>query len=80
MAVKKNNTAIKNSPKHLLGIQNLSILEAKAILDEAKKFIELNSAKIVKPYEYMGHVCDDHYSKYGAKYISNVIIKLINKN
>jgi hypothetical protein len=49
-------------------------------LDEAKKFIELNSAKIVKPYEYMGHVCDDHYSKYGAKYISNVIIKLINKN
>ena len=49
-------------------------------LDEAKKFIELNSAKIVKPYEYMGHVCDDHYSKYGAKYISNIIIKLINKN
>ena len=42
MAVKKNNTAIKNSPKHLLGIQNLSILEAKSILDEAKKFIELN--------------------------------------
>ena len=40
MAVKKNNTAIKNSPKHLLGIQNLSILEAKSILDEAKKFIE----------------------------------------
>ena len=42
MAVKKNNTAIKDSPKHLLGIQNLSILEAKSILDEAKKFIELN--------------------------------------
>ena len=31
MAVKKKNTAIKNSPKHLLGIQNLSILEAKDI-------------------------------------------------
>jgi len=44
----------------------------------AKKFIELNSNNIVKPYEYMGHVCDDHYSKYGAQYISNVIIKLIN--
>ena len=51
MAVKKNNTAIKNSPKHLLGIQNLSILEAKAILDEAKKFIEstdVNSLAITK--------------------------------
>ena len=24
MAVKKHNTAIKNTPKHLLGIQNLS--------------------------------------------------------
>ena len=34
MAVKKNNTAIKNSPKHLLGIQSLSIIEAKEILDE----------------------------------------------
>ena len=42
MAIKKNNTAIKNTPKHLLGIQNLSILEAKSILDEAKNFIKLN--------------------------------------
>ena len=42
MAVKKNNTAIKNSPKHLLGIQNLSIIEAKEILEEAKEFIKLN--------------------------------------
>ena len=42
MAVKKKNTAIKNSPKHLLGIQNLSILEAKDILNEAKEFINLN--------------------------------------
>ena len=48
MAVKKNNTAIKNTPKHLLGIQNLSILEAKAILDEAKKFIELNRSNSKK--------------------------------
>ena len=48
MAIKKNNTAIKNSPKHLLGIQNLSILEAKAILDEAKKFIELNRSSSKK--------------------------------
>ena len=42
MASKKNNTAIKNSPKHLLGIQNLSIIEAKEILEEAKEFIKLN--------------------------------------
>ena len=32
----KKISAIKNSPKHLLGIQNLSILEAKRILNEAK--------------------------------------------
>ena len=48
MAVKKNNTAIKNTPKHLLGIQNLSILEAKSILDEAKKFIKLNRSNSKK--------------------------------
>ena len=42
MAVKKNNTAIKKAPKHLLGIQNLSIVEAKEILNEAKEFIALN--------------------------------------
>jgi hypothetical protein len=44
-------------------------------LDEAKKFIELND--IVKPYEYLGHECDDHYSKHGAKYIADVILKKI---
>ena len=29
MATEKKFTAIKNSPKHLLGIQNLSVQEAK---------------------------------------------------
>ena len=48
MAVKKNNTAIKNSPKHLLGIQSISIIEAKEILDEAKEFIKLNRSKSKK--------------------------------
>ena len=42
MAVKKNTLAIKSQPKHLLGIQNLSIQEAKDILEEAKTFIKLN--------------------------------------
>ena len=42
MAVKKNTLAIKDQPKHLLGIQNLSIQEAKNILAEAKTFIKLN--------------------------------------
>ena len=42
MAVKINKLAIKDQPKHLLGIQNLSILEAKLILEEAKTFIKLN--------------------------------------
>ena len=38
MAVTNKISAIKTSPKHLLGIQNLSILEAKSILNEAKTF------------------------------------------
>ena len=42
MAVIKKKSAIKDYPKHLLGIQNLSIQEAKNILDEAKTFIKLN--------------------------------------
>jgi len=48
MAVTKNFSAIKNSPKHLLGIQNLSILDAKKILNEAKTFIKLNRSKSKK--------------------------------
>ena len=42
MAARKNISAIKNPPKHLLGIQNLSVQEAKQILKEAKEFISLN--------------------------------------
>ena len=42
MAVKKNTLAIKDQPKHLLGIQSLSVQEAKDILEEAKTFIKLN--------------------------------------
>ena len=42
MATEKKVIAIKNTPKHLLGIQNLSVLEAKEILTEAKSFIKLN--------------------------------------
>ena len=48
MAVLKKTSAIKNSPKHLLGIQNLSILEAKQILNEAKTFIKLNRSNTKK--------------------------------
>ncbi|MDC1096789.1 aspartate carbamoyltransferase catalytic subunit [Pelagibacteraceae bacterium] len=42
MAVSKKTSAVKNFPKHLLGIQNLSILDANKILNEAKTFIKLN--------------------------------------
>ena len=42
MAIKINTLAIKAQPKHLLGIQSLSIQEAKGILEEAKTFIKLN--------------------------------------
>ena len=39
MAVRNKTSAIKNSPKHLLGIQGLSVQEVKQILKEAKEFI-----------------------------------------
>ena len=48
MAARKNTSAIKNPPKHLLGIQNLSIQEAKRILSEAKEFINLNRSNSKK--------------------------------
>ena len=48
MATVKKVSAIKNAPKHLLGIQNLSVLEAKNILAEAKSFIKLNRSSSKK--------------------------------
>ena len=48
MATVKKVSAIKNNPKHLLGIQNLSIIEAKNILNEAKSFIDLNRSSSKK--------------------------------
>ena len=48
MAVPNKNVAIKNEINHLLGIQNLSILEAKEILNQAKKFITLNRSSSKK--------------------------------
>ena len=43
MATAKKVSAIKKTPKHLLGIQNLSVQEAKSILIEAKSFEEVIS-------------------------------------
>ena len=48
MATVKKVSAIKITPKHLLGIQNLSIIEAKNILNEAKTFIKLNRSSSKK--------------------------------
>ena len=48
MAVRKKTSAIKNPPKHLLGIQNLSVQESKQILKEAKEFISLNRSSSKK--------------------------------
>ena len=48
MAVTNKTPAIKKTPKHLLGIQNLSVQEAKKILNEAKSFIKLNRSKSKK--------------------------------
>ena len=41
----KSNKAVKISQKHLLGIQDLSILDVNYILNEAKQFIKLNKSK-----------------------------------
>ena len=47
MAVINKTSAIKSSTKHLLGIQNLSIQEAKRILDSGKRTQEqINSNPI----------------------------------
>jgi len=48
MAVTKITSAVKNFPKHLLGIQNLSISDANKILNEAKTFIKLNRSNSKK--------------------------------
>jgi aspartate carbamoyltransferase catalytic subunit len=48
MAIKINTLAIKDQPKHLLGIQSLSVQEAKGILEEAKTFIKLNRSRSKK--------------------------------
>ena len=48
MAVVKKNVAIKNEINHLLGIQNISILQAKEILTQAKEFIKLNRSSSKK--------------------------------
>ena len=48
MAVVKKNLAIKNEISHLLGIQSLSILKAKEILNQAKDFIKLNRSSSKK--------------------------------
>ena len=48
MAVIKKTSAIKNQPKHLLGIQNLSLKEVKDILNESKSFIKLNRSNSKK--------------------------------
>ena len=48
MATEKKVSAIKNSPRHLLGIQSLSVQEAKKILTEAKSFIKLNRSSSKK--------------------------------
>ena len=48
MAVINKTSAIKNQPKHLLGIQSLSIEDANNILNEAKSFIKLNRSNSKK--------------------------------
>jgi hypothetical protein len=45
---------------------------------EAKDYIKLNSSNIIKPFVNLGHVCDDHYSKYGSEFITNISLKRIN--
>ena len=48
MASINKTKAIKTTPKHLLGIQNLSFTEANEILNLAKSFIKLNRSNSKK--------------------------------
>ena len=49
------------------------------LVDEAKEYISSNKNIIKKPYLYLGHTCDDHYSKFGSHFISNETVKIFNK-
>ena len=40
---------------------------------EANEFIRQNQKKITGNFKNLGHVCDDHYSKFGAKFLSDQI-------
>ncbi len=49
------------------------------LVDEANEYISSNKNIIKKPYLYLGHTCDDHYSKFGSHFISNETVKIFNK-
>ena len=44
---------------------------------EAEEYIKNNKEKLINNYEYLGHKCDDHYSKYGSEFISYYVLNLI---
>ena len=51
--------AVKTSQKHLLGIQDLSVIDIKDILSEAKKFISLKfhqDAILLRKYDDEGKI------------------------
>ena len=47
------------------------------LINEAKQFIDLKNSQIKEPFKYLGHVCDDHYSKFGSEFISMETVKII---
>ena len=49
-------------------------------LDEAKQYINNNKKLIKKPYLYLGHTCDDHYSKFGSEFLAQMTTNIIKIN
>ena len=48
------------------------------LVDEAKEYMSSNKNSIQKPFLYLGHTCDDHYSKFGSHFMSNETVKIFN--
>ena len=44
---------------------------------EAEEYIKKNKDKLINNFKFLGHTCDDHYSKFGSKFLANYTLSLI---
>ncbi len=42
-----------------------------------KKYIKNNEKLIKKPYLFLGHTCDGHYSKFGSEFMAKITTNII---